>query len=136
MTSLPSPIAMKVALLLLAVLAPAAVSAAQVPPPLTAVPPIIDDLVALLMAVVEHIYEWVIAHLFPGMSAEQHAAAGEQLLAAARQQAPQLVEQLQQQLGVSRQELGQVLRLAASGVVTPAPRLLAVLLDVLRPLVA
>jgi len=122
MTSLPSPIAMKVALLLLAVLAPAAVSAAQVPPPLTAVPPIIDDLVALLMAVVEHIYEWVIAHLFPGMSAEQ--------------QAPQLVEQLQQQLGVSRQELGQVLRLAASGVVTPAPRLLAVLLDVLRPLVA
>ena len=112
---------MKVTLLLVALMA---ASAAAVPAAaqLQDVPPIIDDLLALLMSVIEHIYEWIVAHLLGGRTADRA-----QLRAALAQQAPQLVERLQQQLAVSRAQLAGLLREAEQALLrgqAPPPQLL------------
>ena len=98
---------MKLTLLLVALMAASAAALPSASAQLQDVPPIIDDLIALLMSIIEHIYEWIVAHLFGGEATPARRA---QLHAVLTQQAPQLLGRLQQQLGVSRAQLAVMLR--------------------------
>ena len=98
---------MKLTLLLLTLMVASAVAVPAAGAQPQDVPPIIDDLIALLMSVIEHIYEWIVAHLLGGEAA---VASRAQLHASLSQQAPQLLASLQQQLGVSRAQLAALLR--------------------------
>ncbi|XP_043207911.1 uncharacterized protein LOC122384977 [Amphibalanus amphitrite] len=126
---------MKVTLLLVALMV---ASAAAVPAAsqLQGVPPIIDDLIALLMSVIEHIYEWIVAHLLGGQPAPLGRA---ELRAALAQQAPQLLARLQQQLAVSRAQLAELLREAEQALArgqAPPPQLLGAVTGLLADALA